>query len=122
MFYGYRNKIKTAEKLNELNELKSRFFANISHEFRTPLTLIKSPVQSLQSEITNENQKSKLDLIDKNSNRMLELVDQLLELSKLDSGKIQLILTAGTVATFLSSMEAVYDAPSSTIINSSGSS
>ncbi|WP_298175542.1 response regulator [Flavobacterium sp.] len=104
LFYGYRNKIKTAQKLNELNELKSRFFANISHEFRTPLTLIKSPVQSLQSEITNESQKSKLDLIDKNSNRMLDLVDQLLELSKLDSGKLQLILKEGNIATFLNSL------------------
>ncbi len=104
LFYGYRNKIKTAQKLNELSELKSRFFANISHEFRTPLTLIKSPVQSLQSEITNENQKNKLDLIDKNSNRMLELVDQLLELSKLDSGKLQLILKEGNIASFLNSL------------------
>jgi signal transduction histidine kinase/DNA-binding response OmpR family regulator len=104
LFYGYRNKIKTAQKLNELNELKSRFFANISHEFRTPLTLIKSPVQSLQAEITNENQKNKLDLIDKNSNRMLELVDQLLELSKLDSGKLKLILKEGNISLFLNSI------------------
>ena len=104
LFYAYRNKIKTAQKLNELNELKSRFFANISHEFRTPLTLIKSPVQSLQAEISNENQKSKLDLIDKNSNRMLELVDQLLELSKLDSGKLQLILKEGNIGLFLHSI------------------
>ncbi len=104
LFYGYRNKIKTAEKLKELNELKSRFFANISHEFRTPLTLIKSPVQSLKSEINNENQQSKLDLIDKNSNRMLELVDQLLELSKIDSGKLQLLLKEGNISTFLNSI------------------
>ncbi|UPQ79460.1 response regulator [Flavobacterium azooxidireducens] len=104
LFYGYRNKIKTAQKLNELNELKSRFFANISHEFRTPLTLIKSPVQSLQAEISNESQKSKLDLIDKNSNRMLDLVDQLLELSKLDSGKLQLILKEGNIGLFLNSI------------------
>lgn len=104
LFYGYRNKIKTAQKLNELNELKSRFFANISHEFRTPLTLIKSPVQSLQAEISNENQKNKLHLIDKNSNRMLELVDQLLELSKLDSGKLQLILKEGNIGLFLHSI------------------
>lgn len=104
LFYAYRNKIKTAQKLNELNELKSRFFANISHEFRTPLTLIKSPVQSLQAEISNENQQSKLDLIDKNSNRMLELVDQLLELSKLDSGKLKLILKEGNIGLFLHSI------------------
>lgn len=104
LFYGYRNKIKTAEKLKELNDLKSRFFANISHEFRTPLTLIKSPVQSLKSEINNENQQNKLDLIDKNSNRMLELVDQLLELSKIDSGKLQLLLKEGNISTFLNSI------------------
>ena len=104
LFFGYRNKIKTAEKLKELNELKSRFFANISHEFRTPLTLIKSPVQSLQSEIQDTNQLNKIDLIDKNSNRMLELVDQLLELSKIDSGKLQLLLKEGNISTFLNSI------------------
>jgi len=104
LFLGYRNKIKTAEKLKELNDLKSRFFANISHEFRTPLTLIKSPVQSLKNEIQNENQQAKLDLIDKNSNRMLELVDQLLELSKIDSGKLQLLLKEGNISTFLNTI------------------
>ena len=104
LFYAYRNKIKTAQKLNELNELKSRFFANISHEFRTPLTLIKSPVQSLQSEITDDNQKNKLNLIDINSTRMLQLVDQLLELSKIDSGNLKLILKDGNISSFLTSI------------------
>ena len=104
LFNGYRNKIKTAQKLNELNELKSRFFANISHEFRTPLTLIKSPVQSLKSEIIDENQKSKLNLIDTNSTRMLELVDQLLELSKIDNGNLKLILKDGNSSSLLTSI------------------
>ena len=104
LFYGYRNKIKTAQKLKELNELKSRFFANISHEFRTPLTLIKSPVQSLLSEVSDSNQKNKLQLIDTNSTRMLELVDQLLELSKIDSGNLKLILKDGNIGTFLGSI------------------
>ena len=104
LFYAYRNKIKTAQKLNELNELKSRFFANISHEFRTPLTLIKSPVQSLQSEISDVDQKNKLQLIDTNSTRMLALVDQLLELSKIDSGKLKLILKDGNIGSFLTSI------------------
>jgi signal transduction histidine kinase/DNA-binding response OmpR family regulator len=99
--YAYRNKIKTTKKLSELNELKSRFFANISHEFRTPLTLIKSPIQSLQSEIQDENQRNKLHLIDKNSDRMLSLVDQLLELSKIDNGKLQLLLKEGNISIFL---------------------
>lgn len=100
MFFGYKNKIKTAQRLKELNTLKSRFFANISHEFRTPLTLIKSPVQQLKKQSSNEQQKQ-LDLIDRNANRMLELVDQLLELSKIDSGQLQLILKEGNITHFL---------------------
>ncbi|MBD3724011.1 MAG: response regulator [Flavobacteriaceae bacterium] len=104
LFFGYRNKIKTAQKLNELNELKSRFFANISHEFRTPLTLIKSPVQQLQSNLTDKEQNKQLQLIDSNANRMLELVDQLLELSKIDSGNLQIILKKGNLQHFFQSI------------------
>lgn len=104
IFYLYRNKIKTANKISELNEMKSRFFANISHEFRTPLTLIKSPVQQLQASATDEKQKSQLNLVDKNADRMLELVDQLLELSKLDSGTFKLILKEGNLSDFLKSI------------------
>jgi len=101
LFYSYRNKIRTVQKLNELNVLKSRFFANISHEFRTPLTLIKSPVQSLQTEISDQNQQNKLALIETNSDRMLALVDQLLELSKIDSGHLKLLLKEGNISSFL---------------------
>ena len=104
LFYGYRNKIKTAQKLNELNELKSRFFANISHEFRTPLTLIKSPVQSLQSKLSNDDHLKELKLIETNATRMLQLVDQLLELSKIDSGNLKLILKDGNIGSFLTSI------------------
>ena len=104
IFYLYRNKIKTANKISELNEMKSRFFANISHEFRTPLTLIKSPVQQLQATATDEKQRNQLNLVDKNADRMLELVDQLLELSKLDSGAFKLILKEGNLSDFLKSV------------------
>ncbi len=109
LFLGFRNRIKTAQKLKELNDLKSKFFANISHEFRTPLTLIKSPVQILQTTVKSENEMKQLQLIDKNSNRMLELVDQLLELSKIDSGKLQLILKSGNIASFLHSIIEPFD-------------
>jgi len=104
LFYAYKNKIKTAEKLKEINQLKSRFFANISHEFRTPLTLIKSPLQSLQSTQIDEEQKQQLHLIEVNSNRMLELVNQLLALSKIDSGSLKLILKEGDLRSFLHSI------------------
>ena len=104
VFYSYRNKIKTAEKIKELNEMKSRFFANISHEFRTPLTLIKSPLQNLQKNISDPFQTKDLNLIDQNSNRILELIDQLLELSKIDSGNLRLILKEGNLKLFLNTI------------------
>ncbi len=93
--------LKAKILLENLSSIKSRFFANISHEFRTPLTLIKSPVQSLQALIKDENQQNQLKLIDNNSNRMLELVDQLLELSKIDSGNLKLLFKEGNITTFL---------------------
>jgi signal transduction histidine kinase/DNA-binding response OmpR family regulator len=104
IYYLYKNKIRTAEKLREINELKSKFFANISHEFRMPLTLIKSPLQTLQNSKTDANQKNQLALIDKNASRMLELVNQLLELSKIDSGHFKLILKQGALDDFLHSI------------------
>jgi signal transduction histidine kinase/DNA-binding response OmpR family regulator len=103
LFFTYALHIKTLEiekakaKVENLNDLKSRFFANISHEFRTPLTLIKSPVQNLLNNNDNPYQIKQLAMIDKNSDRMLELIDQLLELSRLDSGKINLILKEGNI-------------------------
>lgn len=99
--YGYKNKLKTARRLQELDEMKSRFFANISHEFRTPLTLIKSPLQSVIEKETSQDNIDKLHLIDRNANRMLNLVDQLLELSRLDAGAIRLILKKGNLSHFL---------------------
>lgn len=104
LLFAYRNKLKTAQKIKELNEMKSRFFANISHEFRTPLTLIKSPLQSLQSDLSDDKQQKYLTLIDRNADRMLELVNQLLELSKIDSGNLKLILKEGNIGLFLKSI------------------
>ena len=108
LIFGYRNKIKTARKLKELDELKSKFFANISHEFRTPLTLIKSPLQLLKQEETNTKKNKNLNLIEQHSNRMLDLVNQLLELSKIDSGNLKLILQKGDLHIFLQTIAEPY--------------
>lgn len=102
-FYRQKHKIKLAKQISQLDSLKRTFFANISHEFRTPLTLIKSPVQQLQS-TADDNAQKQLSLIDSNANRMLDLVDQLLELSKMDSGELQIILKKGDVSSFLHSL------------------
>ncbi|SCY97043.1 response regulator [Flavobacterium caeni] len=104
IYASYKNRLRTAEKLREINDMKSRFFANISHEFRTPLTLIKSPLQTLRASKMDDTQNRQLSLIDKNADRMLELVNQLLELSKIDGGHFKLILKEGQLDEFLSAM------------------
>lgn len=76
---------KQAEKLQEMDYQKSRFFANISHEFRTPLTLIKGPVKNIKEHPEETLSLEHIEMIDRNADRLLRLVNQLLDLSKLDA-------------------------------------
>lgn len=87
VFMLYRNREKTAKKLKELDRIKTRFFSNLSHEFRTPLALISGPVEhQLSKKEMPADDELDLRLIQRNANRMMELIDQLLELSSLDNG------------------------------------
>ena len=90
-----------AEKLEEIDRLKSRFFANISHEFRTPLTLIKGPVKQMLSGEFAGNVKEQYRMILRNSDRLLQLINQLLDLSKLESGKMKLQVSIIDIIPFL---------------------
>jgi signal transduction histidine kinase/DNA-binding response OmpR family regulator/ligand-binding sensor domain-containing protein len=90
------------EKVQEIDKVKTNFFTNISHEFRTPLTLIQGPVQDLLDQFKkNSEAKSKLNLIQQNSERLLRLVNQMLELAKLESGGLKKELTEGDLISFL---------------------
>lgn len=79
-----------AEKLQEIDKLKSQFFANISHEFRTPLTLILSPIEQLISDTFKGSIKESYLTIRSNAKKLLRLVNQLLSLSKLEAGQVKL--------------------------------
>ena len=97
------------ERIKDLDEIKTRFFANISHEFRTPLTLITGPLKKALSQADMESnsvtiQRKDFDIIDKNSNRLQHLVDQLLDLSKIESGNIYLSLKQGGIIKFIRSL------------------
>ncbi len=94
------NRFET-EKLHEVDELKSRFFTNISHEFRTPLTLILGPVKQMIDETKEKRSKEKLSVIHKNAKRLLNLVNQLLEISKLESGNMKLRTSPQNIIPFL---------------------
>ena len=79
-----------ARQLTEVNQMKSRFLANISHEFRTPLTLILNPTEHLLASSPEGPEKQQLTWIYRNGQRLLKLINQLLELSKIEENKLQI--------------------------------
>ncbi len=86
-----------------MDALKSNFFANITHEFRTPLTLISSPIQEILAEPDLPPEKrSHFEMASRNTERLLSLVDQLLDLSKIDSGNRTLQLENGKITQLIS--------------------
>ncbi len=99
--YRKNRQLLAAEK--ELDKIKSRFFANISHEFRTPLTLILGPVNDLLQKKESKPFRKDLILVEKQANRLLILINQILDLSKLDAGKYQLQVATGDFVPVLKS-------------------
>jgi len=93
--------VREAKQLHEIDEMKFRFFTNISHEFRTPLTLIISPVEKLLQESKTEEEKSLLSIIQRNALGLLELVNQLLDFRKLDVQKDTLNISVGDIVAFI---------------------
>ncbi len=92
------------EKLKELDQLKSQFFANISHEFRTPLTLILGQIDSVMSSNIEVKEKGKLQVANRNANRLLTLINQLLDLSKLEEKRMSLNTEQHNIVSFLKSL------------------
>jgi ligand-binding sensor domain-containing protein/signal transduction histidine kinase/DNA-binding response OmpR family regulator len=103
-----RIKENEAARLQEINAFKSTFFTNISHEFRTPLTLISGPVDKMLTQSENPVLKSHLNMIKHNANRLLNLLDQLMEVSKIKSGKQTLNVEKGNLGLLIQTIVVNY--------------
>ncbi|MEM9857352.1 MAG: ATP-binding protein [Bacteroidota bacterium] len=101
IYNRYQLKIRANAKLTELDHLKTNFFTNISHEFRTPLTLILSPLQKLLQKNTDAETKEALTVIHRNATVLTELTNQLLDLSKLEAGQLTLKVAKGEFKAFI---------------------
>src|SRR6266542_1593541 len=81
--------VRAAQAGRELEALKTQFFANVSHELRTPLALILGPTEKLLADASlSGEQRASLELIDRNARTLLKHVNDLLDLSKLEAGKV----------------------------------
>ncbi len=89
------------EQQRQLNEAKLNFFADVAHELRTPLTLIVSPVEVLTDRHADDKYTQRhLSLISANTNRLLRLLNQLLDFQKQETGQVQLQLAEGDLVSF----------------------
>lgn len=94
---------KEALRLAELDKIKSNFFSNITHEFRTPLTLILEPVRRIIQRTGEEEVLENAHIAEKNSRKLLELVNQLLDLSKLEGKAMKIEWSTGDPLSVLES-------------------
>ncbi|MBD2113545.1 MULTISPECIES: PAS domain S-box protein [Cyanophyceae] len=80
---------RRADKLAELDRAKTVFFSNVSHEFRTPLTLMLGPVEEALQETQDADQRQRLELVYRNALRLQKLVNTLLDFSRIEAGRIE---------------------------------
>ncbi len=102
----YQNKLKIEkleqENIKRINTVKLEFFTNISHEFKTPLTLILGPLQHLiSSKRVDDKVKNMLVSIERNANNLYNLINQVLEFRKIDTNEVKINATKGDLVSFI---------------------
>ncbi|HEX6432574.1 MAG TPA: two-component regulator propeller domain-containing protein [Niastella sp.] len=100
MRFEVRQQRREAERAHALEQLKTKFFTNVSHEFRTPLSLIISPLDRIIKQTNDEEQKKQLNLVQRNAKRLLNLVNQLLDFRKMEVQEIKLHPSIGDIIRF----------------------
>lgn len=98
------------EKLEEINQLKLQLFTNISHDFRTPLTLIIGPLERmLKEEKLNDFVQGQLESMHRNAKTLLQLMNQLLDFRKSESGKLELKASKNNIVPFVEDVKKSFD-------------
>jgi len=100
MKFEMRQQRREAERAHALDQLKTKFFTNVSHEFRTPLSLIISPLDKIIKNTDDEDQKKQLHLVHRNAKRLLNLVNQLLDFRKIEVQGLKLHPSIGDIVQF----------------------
>lgn len=88
------------QRIHELDMMKVKFFTNVSHEFRTPLTLILTPIERLIKKATDSEELTQFQLIQRNGKRLMKLVNQLLDFKKLEVHEIKFVPLRGDIIDF----------------------
>jgi signal transduction histidine kinase/ligand-binding sensor domain-containing protein/DNA-binding response OmpR family regulator len=101
MNYNILQERRESQRMHELDMMKIRFFTNVSHEFRTPLTLILTPIEKLLKQPDDEEKKKQYLLIQRNAKRLLNLVNQLLDFRKMEVQEIRFNPSEGDIVKFV---------------------
>ncbi|MBD1847682.1 response regulator [Cyanobacteria bacterium FACHB-63] len=108
---AYEAERKRAEALAELDHAKTVFFSNVSHEFRTPLTLMLGPLKDALSdpnEPLSANQQARIEMVQRNGLRLLKLVNTLLDFSRIEAGRVQASYEPIDLAAFTTELASVF--------------
>ena len=108
---AYEQERQRAEALAEIDRAKTEFFSNVSHEFRTPLTLMLGPIHDLLSRSQTHltpTAKEQLELANRNGARLLRLVNTLLDFSRIEAGRVQAVYQATDLASFTEELASVF--------------
>lgn len=106
---SHEEKRKRAESLAEIDRAKTVFFSNVSHEFRTPLTLMLGNIEDmLSSEGVNPDDRDRLAIAHRNSLRLLKLVNSLLEFSRIEAGRVQAVFEPADLAAATGELASVF--------------
>ncbi len=99
--YAIQEERKEALRMHELDMMKIKFFTNVSHEFRTPLTLILTPLEKILKQLDDSALQSQLSLVHRNARRLLNLVNQLLDFRKMEVQEIKYNPSEGDIIAFI---------------------